>query len=168
MDADAAGLSRIGTDDDAVAKLGEHLAAGTARTERGTGRDDGNRLEVTVALADGLLHGDTLRAIGQSVACVLDVDARVHLPAFREQRRADAKLRIGSKSVPLGHLRGSNQFAEFEGTRLHNAPMNSVSNLASLSCAARPTSRTSSCESFLLEMPAARLVMQETPATSML
>src|ERR1017187_1701368 len=91
MDADAAGLSRIGTDDNAIAKLGEHLAAGATRTERGTGRDDGNRLEVTVALADGLLHGDTLRAIGQSVACVLDVDARVHLAAFREQRRANAK-----------------------------------------------------------------------------
>src|SRR5260221_706368 len=55
-----------------------------------------------------------------------------------------------------------------ERVDFHSAPRNSVSSVGRFPCAGRPTSRTSSCDSFLLEIPAARLVMQETPATSML
>ena len=92
MDADTAQVPRIGADDDAITKLRKHLAAGAARTERGTGRDDCDRLELAMPFADGLSHGNALGAIGQSVARILDVDAGVHLPALREQRGADAEL----------------------------------------------------------------------------
>ncbi len=168
MDLHAAGVARIGADDDAFAKFRQYLAAGAARAERGTGCDDRNRLEFTMSSADSFADGDTLGAIGQPVTGILDINARVHFAAFCEERRADAKFRVRSMGVSLGGFGGSNQFAEFERVGFHSAPRNSLSNLASRPCAARPTSRTSSCDSFLLEIPAATLVMQEMPTTSML
>src|ERR1051326_783584 len=168
MDAQTSGVPRIGADHDAVAELGEHLAARAAGTQRRAGCDDGNCFELAMSLTHGFANGHTLGAIGQPVAGVLDVDAREHLAAFREQGGADAKLRIRRVGVSLGGPGGGDQFAKLERTGFHSAPMNSPSSLASLPWASRPTSSTSSCESFLLEMPAARLVMQETPATSML
>lgn len=168
MDAQAAGVARISADDDALTEFRQDLPAGAARAKRGTGRDDRNRLELAMPFADGFADGNTLGAIGQSVTGVLDVDARVNLAAFCEQRGADTKPGVGRMGVSLGDLGGGNQFTELERGGFHSAPMNSLSSRASFPCAARPTSRTSSCESFLLEIPAARLVMQETPTTSML
>ena len=76
----------------AVAISFRYLAAGAARAERRAGGDDGDRPEFVVALADGLSHSDALGAIGQPVAGVLDIDARVHFAALRQKRRADTEF----------------------------------------------------------------------------
>ena len=84
MDAQAASVARISADDDAFTEFSQYLTAGAAGAEGGTGRDDGDRLELAMSFANGLADGDPLGAIGQSVTCILHIDARVHLAALRQ------------------------------------------------------------------------------------
>lgn len=88
----AAGVAGIGADDDHLPEFGQHLAAGAARAESVAGGDNGDCLEFAVALADGLSDRDALRAIGQPVAGILNIDARVDLATLRQERRADTEF----------------------------------------------------------------------------
>ena len=76
-----------------------------------------------MAFTDSLANRHALGAIGQSVAGILDIHARVHFAALRQERRADTEFRIGSMGIPLRCFGGGDQFAElvrevdFIGTR---------------------------------------------------
>src|ERR1700690_1356959 len=101
MDVQAAGVARVGANDDAFTEFRQDLPAGTAGAERGAGRDDRDCLELAMPFADGFPDRDTLGAIGQSIARVLDINSRVHLAALREKRGADAEFRVRSMRVSL-------------------------------------------------------------------
>ena len=46
MNANAAGIARVGADDDAFAEFGQHLPARAAGAERGLRSDNGDALEI--------------------------------------------------------------------------------------------------------------------------